>query len=557
MKYKCKICGKDYSTKLGLSVHMTSCIKKNTKYSTQEEYYIYVLNKKKGKCKKCGKHTKFNNIPEGYYDFCSTKCVALCKEIRNKIKQTNIIKYGVDHPLKLVEIQEKQQNTNIERYGVTHPMKSERIQEKQKQTIIETYGVDNISKLKKIKEKRTQTCIKNYGVVNPSQSVIIQERIRNNNLEKYGVTHPIKLKECIEKQKKTNIERYGVDNPSKLEAVRKQVHYKRMKTYYKRLLYSDRLRNKCMPNFDENDYVGENELYSWICTKCNKEFKDKLTLSSFDRIPRCPFCYPPNIGTSKAEKEIYNFCNQYYNNIIKGDRKILNGKEIDTLILEINLGIEFDGLYYHSDAVGKDKHYHIDKTNLAKTKGIQLIHIFEDEWMNKQDIVESILLEKMNKSPIILNGDECVVKEVEYDIAQDFMFDNNLEGEIDGLYSDDELISIMIFQEIIHDIEYELCDYCNKKNTTVKNGFLKMLNYFINSHDPQYIIACPDIRYENDIMYIKNNFKNMGSTIPSCFYVNNTERLLKIYDDSKKHNKIWDCGKLVLEWKPDTIQDKL
>ena len=40
--------------------------------------------------------------------------------------------------------------------------------------------------------------------------------------------------------------------------------------------------------------------------------------------PRCLHCYPLNGPTSKLEKELVDFCKQYYPNLIENDRQLLN-----------------------------------------------------------------------------------------------------------------------------------------------------------------------------------------------------------------------------------------
>jgi hypothetical protein len=66
---------------------------------------------------------------------------------------------------------------------------------------------------------------------------------------------------------------------------------------------------------------------------------------------------------TKTENELYDFISNLLgeDKIIRNDRKILNGKEIDILIPELNLGFEYNGLRWHSEKFGKDKRYHISK----------------------------------------------------------------------------------------------------------------------------------------------------------------------------------------------------
>jgi hypothetical protein len=63
-----------------------------------------------------------------------------------------------------------------------------------------------------------------------------------------------------------------------------------------------------------------------------------------------------------------------YTNVIRKDRGILNGKEIDIYLPDYNIGIEFNGLYYHSNLF-VDNNYHVNKSNLANEKGIKLNYI--------------------------------------------------------------------------------------------------------------------------------------------------------------------------------------
>lgn len=60
--------------------------------------------------------------------------------------------------------------------------------------------------------------------------------------------------------------------------------------------------------------------------------------------------------------------------------------EIDFLCLtntNKKVAIELDGLYWHSN-IFKPTDYHINKTNKCLDAEIQLIHIFEDEWLKNQ-----------------------------------------------------------------------------------------------------------------------------------------------------------------------------
>lgn len=91
--------------------------------------------------------------------------------------------------------------------------------------------------------------------------------------------------------------------------------------------------------------------------------------------------------------ELFNFISEFYNGkIFTNNRTVLDsGKELDIYLPDIKLAIEFDGLYWHSDKF-LDKNYHLRKTKECEEKEIHLIHIFEDEWINKKDIVKNKII---------------------------------------------------------------------------------------------------------------------------------------------------------------------
>ena len=102
-----------------------------------------------------------------------------------------------------------------------------------------------------------------------------------------------------------------------------------------------------------------------------------------------------------GNNEIYEFiCNLLgENNVIKGDRTVLNGKEIDIFVEEKQIAIEFNECKYHTEWYGgKSRQYHLTKTKMCKEKGVGLIHIFEDEYFGKKQNTNSLYLSETNIS---------------------------------------------------------------------------------------------------------------------------------------------------------------
>ena len=131
--------------------------------------------------------------------------------------------------------------------------------------------------------------------------------------------------------------------------------------------------------------------------------------------------------TSISEKEISDFIKSICNyEILENDRNIISPKELDVYIPQKNLAIEFDGLYFHSTKFGKDSDYHLGKTLACEEKGIRLIHIFEDEWLFKRQIVESIIKSALGIYKQKIFARNCEVKEIDDKTFRNFCNENHI-----------------------------------------------------------------------------------------------------------------------------------
>jgi hypothetical protein len=266
------------------------------------------------------------------------------------------------------EFLEKTKKTNVYKYGTEHFFQSDTIKNKIKNTFLKKYGVDSYTKTDEFKE-----CIKNhnlnkYDVEYFFQSEYFKEKLKKTNIEKYGTEHFFQSEYFKEKFNKTLYDKYNVES------------YIQSEEY--RLQYTKIANNE--------DYIKyKNNLLSIF--KCNKGHNFEIHFNNYYRrmknnISLCTICNP--IGDSKSikEKDLFEFINNNYSgDIIQSYR---DGLEIDIYLPELNIGFEFNGLYWHSDKF-KEKNYHLDKTNHFKNKGIRIIHIWEDDWVHKQEIVKS------------------------------------------------------------------------------------------------------------------------------------------------------------------------
>ena len=258
--------------------------------------------------------------------------------------------------------------------------------------------------LLKSQKKRTQTCLEKYGVENPAQSKEIQEKMKQTCLEKYGVENPLQSKEIQEKYKQTCKEKYGVENPSQLKEKREKAKQTRRSNRWE--TFCSQLKEKnIVPLFSKEEYINDTGR-KFKCLICGEEFESEgthkyfknhknkdnsyTTLSTYSLF--CPHCIK---RCSRKEKEVLEFVKSIYNGeILENDRKILEGKELDIYLPNLNLGIEFDGNYWHAKEGAKERDE--TKNQLCEEKCIKLLRIKESEWDNSRHSVERKIKEFVN-----------------------------------------------------------------------------------------------------------------------------------------------------------------
>ena len=332
-------------------------------------FYYHNLNELP-KCCGCGINVPFSGrFDRGYQKFCSLKCANDNGNLIEKVKKTNQIKYGVDFYTESNDFMSKGRQTKMERYGDENYNNVNKI----KNTKKERYNNENYNNISKM--KKTSTLF--YGVNNPSKSKIIKDRI-----------------------KKTNNRIYGHNSPTQSPIIKQKL--------------KNTILDKIKKRFDDNEFVDYNfELtqYTLNCNKCGNSYIIPMGLYNERRRfgnETCTNCSPIGVcSISRYEIELTDKLRNF--DIISNDRKILNGKELDVYIPSNNLAIEINGLYWHSD-VFKDKDYHINKTKLCQSKGVKLIHIFEDEWLNHKDIVISIINNRLGVTTNKMYARKCEVK---------------------------------------------------------------------------------------------------------------------------------------------------
>ena len=136
-----------------------------------------------------------------------------------------------------------------------------------------------------------------------------------------------------------------------------------------------------------------------ICPNNHKFVVSKYTLSNrkIDNIEICNLCNEYQ-GGSRVEQELFDFISSIYEGpITRNDRRLISPYEIDIILEDIKLCIEFNGDYWHSQKVNDDQYYHQNKLNMCLSKGYDLIQIRENDWYSKKEIIKERILKIINK----------------------------------------------------------------------------------------------------------------------------------------------------------------
>lgn len=430
-----------------------------------------------------------------------------------------------DNALKSVE---KRKDSNIKKYGVPYPIATECVKEKIQNTIKCKYGVDNVSQIYDVKIKKKNTLIRNYGVDHPLKSSEIKEKIKDTMISKYGVSH-------VSYIGKTPEQIEILTDISKIVKLNKEFNLHSLAKQYG---FSDRTLREILEN-NSIDPIHH------IRSSFEKEVNDYIQLTSNYKIEQC---------------------------------KKINGKEIDIFIEDLNLGIECNGAYWHSEISGnRNKSFHLEKSLHFSNLGIKIVHIWDYQWYQKNNLVKSMISHYLNRS-YREYARKTVVTDVSSSEEIDFLNKNHIQGYLPSdislcLRKDDEIVALMTFKKPRYkkDIEWELLRYCNKAQTTVVGGASKLFSSFIKINNPINVISYSHRHISDGSLYRNLGFVKERSTEPSYYYTRDYKKfhnritfqkhkllnILEIFDnnltewENMKNNgydRIWDCGNDVWMW---------
>jgi very-short-patch-repair endonuclease len=558
----------------------TNYIKDNQSISNNELVYIIVNNLKElPKCT-CGLKLEYVKPKVGYKKTCGNNdCIiksssqkrketnqklyggnspANSKIVRDKMVKTIKDRYGVDKIQSIPGVKEKTINSNKEKYGSEWSSQSELIKQKSKEKLLKKYGVDCTQKINSIKEKTKKTNKEKYGSEEFFGSKEIRDKINKTFDERYG-GHPLRNEDIKNKIKETSLKEWGETHPTKNILVKEKISNALTKKWLSDIQLSD-------SNFIKKDEDG---YYVLFCEKEQKEYK--INPVTYNRRKRngeeiSIYLNPLNKSYSKGENELSDYIESiYFGTLSRNNRDILGSYELDIVLEDLKICIEYNGLYFHSDNF-KPKNYHINKFLKCQEKGYRLIQIWEDEWYNEKDKIMSYIGHVLGTSNKIY-ARKCEIRWISDLEYKTFCEINHLQNYAKakhrlGLIYEGEIVSIMGFSKprvkSKEFVEYEMIRFCNKLNYSVIGSASKLFNFFVKNIKPTSILTYSDLDKFDSNLYQSLGFNFQKITEPSYFYFDGLERInrFKLRKsniekhnlDINKFNKVYTCGNKKWVW---------
>lgn len=443
-----------------------------------------------------------------------------------------------------------------------------RISEKRKHTLREKHGVDNPGQTaaarlqhQKLYSDREQvqllvaktqnTLLERYGVANPRHIPGVEQRIQQTNLERYAVANAMQHPSVQARSQATRKEKYSTDY---LLAV----SHSRMQEKFAKQGY-DLL---C----DELDYQGVTKRYNFQHHSCGHVFE---TYINNGKNPVCPICfYHSPSYVSRAETQLADWISNLGVTVVRQERSLIRPSHLDIFLPEHSLAIEYCGLYWHSEwANGKSKDYHLRKLERCQAVGVDLITVFEDEWLKRQATVKSIISNRLGFSQK-LGARSCDIVSLSNTQARDFFDNNHLQGHTNAsstlaLVHHDRPVFAMSFGRSRYNKKYswELLRMCSAPGTQVMGGAQRLMR----ASGKTNIISYADRRWFTGQTYEKLGMTALEPAGPGYWYTDYSKRWHRSNFTKKQlvqhgynpgntevqimqqlgYDRIWDCGNLV------------
>lgn len=359
------------------------------------------------------------------------------------------------------------------------------------------------------KAKRAATMTAAYGHAHfiPQSAMVKSDnarkaakRSREVLVEKYGVTNPMDVPGV--RQKHLNSLRRGLGSKTKFECGdhHAQRHFTQdMKNAVSNLdeVYTYHIRNK-VPITNLSKQLGFSS--SFLFNKMSDAFELKVFAGSY------------------IQRKFYDRVSALVP-AVENWRGIGGGKEIDIFIPSHSLGIEVNGVFWHSVNHDKVDHRHLTKLELCNQLGIRLIQFTTEQLETNIDLCLSVVRNALGLAVNKIHARKCSVVAITKEEEQAFLNKNHLDGfhaskVAYGIKHGDTLVGVASFgtSRFTNRYQWELIRCATDRNTVVVGGLGKLIAHFISVHNPKTIVSYVHRSTFTGHSLLNVGFKHIGNT---------------------------------------------
>jgi len=302
------------------------------------------------------------------------------------------------------------------------------------------------------------------------------------------------------------------------------------------------------------------------CVTCQREVTKSLAM--LEETPVCFVCHPKE---SKGQLELFDFVKTLALDAVLSDRTILQGLELDVFVPSRRFGIEYDGLYYHSEEFASNDRA-AKKMRKADENNVAVLRIFEDEWRDKRLIVEAMIKHRLGLATHRIGARQCKLKELTSSERRVFMDACHLDGDVRskaawGLVSDGQIIAALSVRRPFHKMHknaLEVARFCLKPGISAPGALARLAKHALQrSKEMGYdrLMTYVDRRVGKGEGYVAAGFKVVRTTKPRFWWTDYKHRYdrFSVRADAKNGItqeqaaeaagvvRVWGCPNVLLE----------
>lgn len=332
---------------------------------------------------------------------------------------------------------------------------------------------------------------------------------------------------------------------------------------------------------------GSTQRVKWVCSE-NLAHIWETHVYARTKGNGCPSCAALK-RTSKGEDEVRNVLRALGFTVEQSVHGLIPKREIDLYLPEQKVAVEFNGVYWHSEAIRPDPKYHYNKHFACKEAGIRLVQVWEDDWADKRSLVVRLLAHHLGVTSLLssvlvdepsylfeeVDAQVLLPVEVDHAVAAGFFEAHHLKGAFPalpkarffGLQDSQERLRAAV---AVHPSSAPgVLSIGRYASAGVLSDGVEMLLSFIKEYmEVKGWSGIADLGLGEDYWYESRGFQVEDFREPTCFYVVGGKRVhpssltkehyrkdgALLYDetmDVDEHaelngiGRVWDSGKVV------------